>query len=276
MSKDLVFIVSQKGGVGKSTFTRGLVEVLRQVRDDVSAYDADGSVGQLLQYLGSRDEKRNLEAVQDARCGVGFFDVRSQKQRGQLVNVFDAEPALAIVDLPGGSFNDISEVLGGTRKIVDAAHQQGYRVFVVLVITQVKAGVYAVQQCINSFGPDVHYVVAKNLGFANAEDFVIFDGLADDADGTTRFGKAREALLAAGGEVITLPKVPPLTYGLLDVRDCSFTDGATKESGLAFQQREHCKIFLAEFREQIASCKLGELLKTPVLAGSVKNGRAKK
>ena len=149
--------------------------------------------------------------------------------------------------------------------------------FVVLVITHVKAGVYAVEDCIEGFGPDVHYIVAKNLAFASTEDFVIFDGLIDDvATGAKRFGKARDALAAVGGEVIALPKIAPLTYGLLDLHDCSFTIGATKESGLAFQQREHCKIFLEEFREQIMRCKLGELVKTPVLAGSAKNGRAKK
>jgi hypothetical protein len=265
MGKNLVMVISQKGGVGKSTFTRGLVETLRLERDDVAAYDADGAVGQLLQYLGKRDESGKLAREQTPYDGVGAFDVRKERERGALVNVLDDEPELAIVDLPGGSFQAVSEVLGGTRKIVDAFMDAGYGVYVVLVITQIKAGVHAVRQCIESFGPGVHYVVVKNLAFADEEDFVVFDGIIDKEHGDPergyrRYGKAKDELLAVGGEAICLPKISGLTYGLLDYQDMSFTRGMASDSGLTFQQREHCKNFLKEFRQQIGRCSLRDLL----------------
>ena len=270
MNKDLVLVISQKGGVGKSTFTRALVETLRAVRDDVSAYDADGSVGQLLQFLGTRTEfgADTFVDPQDATRGVAFFDVREERQRGQLINILDEEPNLAIVDLPGGSLGAVAEVLGDTRKMVESFTQAGYRLHVVLVITQVKAGVHAVEECIAKFGPDVHYVVVRNLAFAQIEDYLIFDGYidrthGDPANGYKMFGKAKDKLLEAGGEVINLPKIQALTYGLLDNTDLSFTAGMQRSSGLAFQQREHCRIFLAEFKAEIMTSRLGQLFTLP-------------
>ena len=266
MNKDLVLVISQKGGVGKSTFTRALVETLRMIRKDVSAYDADGSVGQLLQFLGTRTGPgaETFADPQDATCGVAFFDVREERQRGQLINILDEEPTLAIVDLPGGSLGAVAEVLGDTRKMVESFTQAGYRLHVVLVITQVKAGVHAVEECIGKFGPDVHYVVVRNLAFAQIEDYLIFDGYidrthGDPANGYKIFGKAKDKLLEAGGEVINLPKIQALTYGLLDNTDLSFTAGMQRSSGLALQQREHCRIFLAEFKAEVLTSRLGEL-----------------
>jgi hypothetical protein len=266
MDKDLVLAISQKGGVGKSTWTRGFVETLRLDGARVAAYDADGAVGQLFQYLGERMDGVKL-SVQDPHTGVACFDVREERQRGRLVNILDEEADLAVVDLPGGSFGAVAEVLGDTRKIVETFQAAGYRIHVVLVITQVKAGVHAVYECIQKFGPDVHYVVVRNLAFAAPEDFVVFDGYIDREKGVPergflRYGKAKEMLFEVGGEVINLPKINARTYGLLDNEDISFTRGMSRESGMPVQQREHCRIFLNEFRAEVMKSKLGSLYPT--------------
>lgn len=65
MNKRVIFVCSQKGGAGKTTFARGLLEALRYEGHTVAAYDADGPVGQLLQYEGLRDRKGRLIPRQD-------------------------------------------------------------------------------------------------------------------------------------------------------------------------------------------------------------------
>ena len=74
--KRVVPIISQKGGVGKSTCSRGLVDVARSAGITTAAYDADGGVGQLLAHYGERDSNGSLMVKQHAARGVEYFDVR--------------------------------------------------------------------------------------------------------------------------------------------------------------------------------------------------------
>ena len=110
--KRVVPVISLKGGVGKSTFSRGLVDVARSAGIATAAYDADGGVGQLLAHYGQRDANGSLMRSQDAAKGVDYFDVRDEVAREMLVNVVDAKADLVVIDLPGGSIDAIRTVRG--------------------------------------------------------------------------------------------------------------------------------------------------------------------
>ncbi|WP_245257255.1 P-loop NTPase [Methylocystis rosea] len=62
--KRVALVANEKGGVGKSVFTRTLVDHLRTTGKRVAAYDADGSVGATARVLGSRDASGSVERVQ--------------------------------------------------------------------------------------------------------------------------------------------------------------------------------------------------------------------
>ena len=98
--KRVIFVCSQKGGAGKTTFARGLLEALRYEGITVAAYDADGAVGQLLQYEGARDRKGALLPRQDPRVGCGDFDIRDDDDRDILLNALADEPPVLLFDLP--------------------------------------------------------------------------------------------------------------------------------------------------------------------------------
>jgi len=51
-----ILVTSGKGGVGKSLVARLLAEMKREVEPATWLLDGDGEVGQLAQYLGTRDE----------------------------------------------------------------------------------------------------------------------------------------------------------------------------------------------------------------------------
>ena len=60
----VALIANEKGGVGKSVFTRALVDWLRTQGERVLAFDADGSIGATIRVLGTREHGRG--PVQDA------------------------------------------------------------------------------------------------------------------------------------------------------------------------------------------------------------------
>lgn len=66
-----VFVASQKGGPGKSTTARALLDYYRTHAIGCAAYDADGRVGQLLQYYGERGADGELLREQNPSTGVG-------------------------------------------------------------------------------------------------------------------------------------------------------------------------------------------------------------
>lgn len=110
--KRIVFIAAQKGGTGKSSLARCLLDYYQRYNLPCAAYDADGSVGQLLQYYGTRDDNGKIVEQQNPRQRVGFFDVRNPDQRDLLLNVVEHGDERIMVDLPAGAIQELDQMLG--------------------------------------------------------------------------------------------------------------------------------------------------------------------
>jgi hypothetical protein len=250
MRRRVVFICSHKGGVGKTTFARGLLDVYRSAGLQVAAYDCDGAVGQLLQYYGLRQDGaggRVLREEQDALAGVDYFDVRDERERDGLLNAIERPAEVILFDLPGDTFADIANVVGDPGALFSAYVSAGYEPVVVVVMSHLKASSRAVLEAIECFGDAVRYVAVKALVWGESEDFVIFDG----APGRPDFGRGAKALREAGGEIVLMPKLHPRTYALLDHDDLRFSDAARAQ---AFPLADRLRVarWLASFRAALA------------------------
>jgi len=260
MSKRAIFVCSQKGGAGKTTFARGLVEVLRCDGQAVAAYDADGNVGQLFQHQGLRDAHGILIPQQDPVAGCGFFNIRDDDDRDILLNALAKQPPLILFDLPGGVVGELGKVIDDG----DAPHglfaeyrYQGYAITVVVVMTPVQASVRTVQESIDAFGDAVDYVVVKNLAFGPEEAFILFDG-CDQKDLSRPPSRGKQALLARGGVIITMPALPPRSYALLDVYNLRYIDavkGLGSGARMPLADRVRVRQWLQEFDLQLVTAR---------------------
>jgi len=224
--KKLILVSGQKGGVGKSTFARILLDSLRRRGLSVAAFDGDGAVGHLLQYYG---EKQNGKLVlsQNPRLGVEGYDIRHRRDREQLMESLHVNASILLHDLPAGALSAITAAVDVTGQsamaLVDAAKSMGYDTTVVIVINTDQASARAVETTITAFGDKAQYVVVKNLNGCTLDDFIIYDGF-EDATGQSTGGSARRTAQASKARELMMPEIFRTTTVKIDLWSLRFRD----------------------------------------------------
>lgn len=214
----------------------------------MAAFDADGQVGQLLQYYGRRDATGQLYALQNPMDGVASFDLRRQHERGMILDALDAQADVMLFDFPAGPLDDLENALGtgsGIAPLVEEYNKEGVRITVVMVISNVQASAQNVMTTMDLFLDHVDYVVVKNLFYGNPSDFLFFDGFTG-ADGRFYGGLPRQALARRGGVVVNMPAVPAREYALCDMYCLGFSEAAG-HGAFTRSQRARIGLFLQEF-----------------------------
>jgi Mrp family chromosome partitioning ATPase len=236
--KRLILVGGQKGGVGKSTFARILLDSLRRRGLSVGAFDGDGAVGHLLQYYG---EKQNDKLVpnQNPLIGVDSYDLRHQRDRERLLESLHVNASVLLHDLPAGALSSITEAVDVTGQsaiaLVDAASQMGYATTVVIVINTDKASAKAVDATIQAFGDKAQYVIVKNLNGCTLEDFIVYDGF-EDATGRRIGGDARRAAQKTKARELVMPEIFRTTSIKIDLWSLRFRD-AVNDPHMHIQDR---------------------------------------
>jgi hypothetical protein len=241
----IVLVLSQKGGVGKSTVAGLLLDAYRSTAIRVAAYDSDGSVGTLLRVHGSRDDAGNLLEAQDPLQGVGFYDIRGL-QRNQLLDSITGGDPLILHDVAGGALGDITTVVDGgvgVSGLLEAYEEHGYRVTILHVLSPTAASTQSISRHLEVFGDAVDHVVVRNRFWGN--QFPFWTGFIDGA-GVQRGGKTRDRFLAMGGIEIDFPTLPSATFAKWDASNCS-PSMAVRSTLLSITEKSQIKKFRQEF-----------------------------
>lgn len=251
--KKAIFVCSQKGGTGKSTFARAAVDHLRGKGVCLAAFDTDPKVGQLGQFYGlktadgSQDRKANLS---DWSNGVVSFDIRDKDGVGTMADALDLDADVLLFDMPGGSIDDMKEVFGNMDIFLSEYKKEGYEVWVIVVLTTMLASSNNIPAVISTFGPDAKYVAVKNLGFGDENSFDFFDGPC-----AARAGFPDRALKAVGGKVISMPAMQSNTYAIVDADSLKFSEAAVSTT-LSRTHRTRVAYWLQDMGKNIDSAGL--------------------
>ncbi|MGO7674882.1 hypothetical protein ACC685_33505 [Rhizobium ruizarguesonis] len=243
--KLLVLVVNQKGGVGKSVVTRVVADTYRENGTEVEVFDTDGGTGSLLLSNGTRDGKGALLKDQNPKVGVGYFDIRSEKSRNQLLDNLKSGSKVIVCDMAGGSLGEITRIVDdgdGVDGFVDAVHDQGYGIVIVNVLSNVQGATTSVRDYMQAFGERAQYVAVINKAWGRDEsDFPFWYGFTT-SDGVQKGGKTRAEFLAAGGVEIEFPALQSGTFAKVDAAQVPFAKAADNHD-LTITERAHLNKF---------------------------------
>ena len=227
-SKCVIWVTGGKGGVGKSTFARGLLDVLLDAEVKVAAIDGDPSNSQLF---------RHYQSVGD---GVQCVDLDRQGQADVLLNQMDAGKAdVFLIDVAAGGSQtllDLEQDIG----LISEAMEMGFRFTLVSVMSRIKDSVNLLKASLEmTQGFDVQHVAVKNLYFGAGDRFRLFDG-----------SKTKAALLDGGGMVLEMPELFDDTYELLDQLNLPFRSLLCDDE-FPRAQRSRMRKWLVEFAGEL-------------------------
>ncbi len=251
--KRVALVANEKGGVGKSVFTRTLVDHLRVKGERVAAYDADGSVGATARVLGARNVSGAIERIQNPVEGIGYYNGRADDERNILLDSIESGEKLYIHDLAGGLLSDLTRIVDGGEGLdglLDAFEAHGYRLTVFHVISPDVGAAQSVARWLGLVGDRADHIAVINLRHGKPpSDFPFWYGFTD-AKGITKGGKTRAKLLASGGIEIEFPALPAGTFAKLDAENIAFSL-ADKAGILTITERAHVAKFLRDFAEAL-------------------------
>lgn len=221
------FIGGEKGGVGKSTVARLLVQYCIDHKRNFTVLDADQSHGEMLRFYAEYSEPVVLDDAEDADR---IFEVA--EDRGQNV----------IVDLPSQSQRQLKRWLdeGG---ILELAMEQAVTVIFWHVLDGGKDGIRLLEHALDEYGDhdNVHFVIVKNQGMS--EDFSYFDQSEVSA-------RARRS----GARFLVLPMLNRKVMNRIDHMDLSFWAAVNRTSGdaLGRMERQRVRVWRDGWYEQLA------------------------
>jgi hypothetical protein len=227
-SKRLVIVTGDKGGVGKSTFARGLLQLYINKDIDCIAYEADQRNPQLERHFGNKYGPLVHYVDIFRKGGADELLVNIEKEKDKLTFMSDL-PAQS-----GGFFEEfIKEV-----SFFEMLKTIGYRVTMVSVISRVLDSVNVLEKLHECCKDQVDYVVVKNLFHGEEEKFERYN---DSPFRQNNKDKLKE---------ITMPDLFYKPYDFIDVHGLTFNDVQThSETNIVIKAR--VRAWLNQFEEQV-------------------------
>ncbi|NHT78919.1 hypothetical protein G8E10_24785 [Rhizobiaceae bacterium CRRU44] len=256
--KILALITNNKGGVGKSVIARVMADVFRGANKSAQFYDTDGGTGSLLLSYGSRDSNGSLLKDQDpANGGIGWFDIRSDKDRAKLLDNLSSNAPVIVCDMAGGSLAEISRIVDdgdGFDGFIDAVEAQGYGLVIINVVSNVQGATTSVRDYMGAFGGRAQQIVVVNKAWGKDEsDFPFWYGFTN-SEGQQKGGKTRADFLAAGGVEVHFPALQSGTFAKVDALQVPFS-AAADNPDLSITERAHLSKFMKAAREAFLEIK---------------------
>ena len=218
--KRWILVTSGKGGVGKSLVARLIAEAKRETEPATWLVDGDGHVGQLVQYLGVRDEHGQLVRGQIGDVVVATLALHAWRDDAGIHDVIEglvaplrSARADVLVDLPAGSLAALA-TLEHDVGLAAGAERLGFRPTLVVPIAPLLASRTSIADAL-ALGPGYDVVAVRSEFWCNEGDYRRWLG-----------SKLRTQLFYRGGREVVIPRLRGWIIVDLDERHLPFAAAA--------------------------------------------------
>lgn len=246
-SRRLVIVTGDKGGVGKSTFARALLQTYIDTNQNFAAFDADTSNPQIKRFYGNDCEVLPFDIFTRGKADA-FLDTLRTLMSPQLKKeqeIPDKPKSLFLLELPSQSIQyfRLFEKEMGFFKVL--SQDLDSRVTMIAVINRTKDSVNQLLQMHDFCNGQVDYLVVKNRFFGEPEAFERYDN-------SSLIKQVRDS------EGVKLPEIymPDLiahAYDYLDENNYSFAQGIAQTEKLSVRGR--VSRWMENFKESITPVK---------------------
>nr|WP_243458576.1 hypothetical protein [Nostoc sp. UIC 10630] len=247
--KRLVIVTGDKGGVGKSTFARGLVQTYLDKGQRFIGFDADSSNSQLLRFYGRHCHIEPLDIFKTGNIDQ-FFDEMKTKANPKVGG--DGEiiqpESLFLLELPPQSRRILRKFVEEMTFLETAEKHYNIRVTMVVVISRVIDSINQLIDLHSFCGNQVDYIVVKNLFFGEPDEFTRYKN-------SPEVEKIKEQLKAQKGPFfdIKMPELIERSYDYLDENSMTFRQGMEQTDLPSVKGR--VTSWLRTFKEEIEQVK---------------------
>ncbi|WP_176726885.1 hypothetical protein [Nostoc sp. KVJ20] len=219
--KRLVIVTGDKGGVGKSTFARGLVQTYLDKGQRFIGFDADSSNSQLLRFYGRHCHIEPLDIFKTGNIDQ-FFDEMKTKANPKVGG--DGEiiqpESLFLLELPPQSRRILRKFVEEMTFLETAEKHYNIRVTMVVVISRVIDSINQLIDLHSFCGNQVDYIVVKNLFFGEPDEFTRYKNSPE----VQKIKKQLESQKSPFSDM-TMPELIERSYDYLDENSMTFRQG---------------------------------------------------
>lgn len=241
----LVIVTGDKGGVGKSTFARGLVQTYLDASRSFVGFDADISNSQLVRFYGKDCQIEPLDIFKNGNIDK-FFDRLKKMINGEEDDYGQKLSAenLFLLELPPQSRIILQKFVEGMNFLETAAEDHNMRVTMVVVISRISDSVNQLINLHNFCGNRVDYLVVKNLFFGEEEEFTRYDKSEEIKSIKKELEKENTSFIQ-----MKMPELIEHAYDYLDANSMTFKQGMEQKDLPSVKGR--VTSWLRNFKEQI-------------------------
>ena len=236
MKHTLILVGADKGGVGKTTTSRALLDFLARKNILARAFDTENPRGTLKRFYPRITEIIDLNKVADQMKLLDTIETSAVK--------------VTVVDLKAGNLSNALDIFSRIG-VLEAAAAGEFNLALVHVVGPSIASLDEMNE-VTQYTKDISYVVAKN--FINETNFFEWD----DKTYQKYFAKLPDA------KEIEIPKLNEMAYEQVDLAGVTFSDFVANQNAkgadanFSFVLRGYVRKWMADLDAELGRLKLIE------------------
>jgi hypothetical protein len=221
----LVMVTGDKGGVGKSTFARGLAQTYIDNAVNFVGLDADNSNPHLIRFYEKAANIHRLDISNSDKLDEFVDNLKElvypkSKESGKN----QEEKSLILLETPSQFLPNL-KILITEMGFLDVVNNKcKMRVTIVVVISTIIDCITQLLELYSFCGDRVDYVIVKNSFYGETEQFTFYDN-------SQKVKEMEQQVKATGHDFtsINMPKLAKKSYDYLDVKNLTFRQGLEQD-----------------------------------------------